>query len=115
MWEGLLNLHARAQFVSLFINVAASLTWEEEKNKASAEILLVVWFSRVDSQPPRRRAPPPVSALGHPGEGACSRGAACTRLRVLEVRPALCPLPPAPGWGWGRLCWGEVILALGTH
>lgn len=96
MWEGLLNLHARAQFVSLFINVAASLTWEEEKNKASAEILLVVWFSRVDSQPPRRRAPPPLSALGHPEEGACSRGAACTRLRVRRGAASLhCLLP----WG----------------
>lgn len=109
MWEGLLNLHARAQFVSLFINVAASLTWEEEKNKASGEILLVVWFSWVDSQPPRRHAPPPLSAVGHSGDGTCSRGAACTQIKVRRgaassVSPASC-----------LLCWGEVILTLGTH
>ena len=115
MWEGLLNLRAREQFVSLFINVAASLTWEEEKNKASGEILLVVWFSQVDSQPPRRHAPPPLSAVGHPGEAPVLEGQLVPGSRSVEVRPALCPLPPAPGWGWGRLCWGEVILTLGTH
>ena len=115
MWEGLLNLHARAQFVSLFINVAASLTWEEEKNKASGEILLVVWFSWVDSQPPRRHAHLLSLQLVTLEKAPVLEGQLVPGSRSVKVRPALCPLPPTPGWGWGRLCWGEVILTLGTH